>query len=156
MFDNLFPACAFFFFFLVQISSRPLAPLFMPGSVPSGSESRDDCVHMFPDECPCRFPHYAWTAAQSAHSDFIGSRAYAYFRETCHLHFWQNDRGLLRATAVTREWNGHRIRVSTQRCLWRRNFSHCSCRDSNSQPFDHRSSTLSNRLSWLPCLVLSN
>ena len=21
---------------------------------------------------------------------------------TCHLHFWQNDRGLLRATAVTR------------------------------------------------------
>ena len=28
---------------------------------------------------------------------------------TCHLHFWQNDRGLLRATAVTRGRNGHRI-----------------------------------------------
>ena len=27
---------------------------------------------------------------------------------TCHLHFWQNDRDLLRATAVTREWNGYR------------------------------------------------
>ena len=27
---------------------------------------------------------------------------------TCHLHFWQNDRGLLRATAVTRGWNGYR------------------------------------------------
>ena len=26
----------------------------------------------------------------------------------CHLHFWQNDRGLLRATAVTRGWNGYR------------------------------------------------
>ena len=26
---------------------------------------------------------------------------------TCHLHFWQNDPGLLRATAVTRGWNGH-------------------------------------------------
>jgi len=25
-----------------------------------------------------------------------------------HLHFWQNDRGLLRATAVTREWNEYR------------------------------------------------
>ena len=29
---------------------------------------------------------------------------------SCNLppHFWQNDRGLLRATAVTREWNGYR------------------------------------------------
>ena len=27
---------------------------------------------------------------------------------TCHLHFWRNDQGLLRATAVTRGWNGYR------------------------------------------------
>ena len=27
---------------------------------------------------------------------------------TCHLHFWQNDRDFLRATAVTRGWNGYR------------------------------------------------
>ena len=27
---------------------------------------------------------------------------------TCHLHFWQNDRDLLRATVVTRGWNGSR------------------------------------------------
>ena len=27
---------------------------------------------------------------------------YACLAVTCHLHFWQNDRGLLRATAVTR------------------------------------------------------
>ena len=27
-------------------------------------------------------------------------------------HFWHNDRSLLRATAETRGWNGHRIRVS--------------------------------------------
>jgi len=26
---------------------------------------------------------------------------------TCHLHFWQNDRDLLRATAVTQGWNGY-------------------------------------------------
>ena len=27
---------------------------------------------------------------------------------TCHLHFWQNDSDLLRATAVTRGWNRYR------------------------------------------------
>ena len=36
---------------------------------------------------------------------------------TCHLHFWQNDQGLLCATAVTQGWNGHWIRVSTQSWL---------------------------------------
>ena len=35
--------------------------------------------------------------------------------------FRQNDRGLLRDNAVTRGWNGHRIRVSTQSELWRKN-----------------------------------
>ena len=35
-------------------------------------------------------------------------KVYAYLALTCHLHFWQNDRGLLRATAVTRRWNGYR------------------------------------------------
>ena len=27
---------------------------------------------------------------------------------TCYPHFWQNDRDLLRAAAVTRGWNGYR------------------------------------------------
>ena len=35
-------------------------------------------------------------------------KAYACLAVTCHLRFWQNDRGLLRATAVTRGWNGYR------------------------------------------------
>ena len=68
--DHLFPACAFFFssFFEVEISSRTLIPLFMPGSVHSDSASWDDCTRMFPDKLrvssfPDRFPHYAWTAA---------------------------------------------------------------------------------------------
>ena len=30
---------------------------------------------------------------------------YACLAVTCHLHFWQNDRDLLRATAVTRGLN---------------------------------------------------
>ena len=33
---------------------------------------------------------------------------YAYLTVTSHLHFWQNDGDLLRATAVTRGWNRHR------------------------------------------------
>jgi len=35
-------------------------------------------------------------------------KVYACLAVTCHLHFWQNDLDLLRATAVTRGWNGYR------------------------------------------------
>ena len=35
-------------------------------------------------------------------------KVYACLAVACHLHFWQNDRDLLRATAVTLGWNGHR------------------------------------------------
>ena len=35
-------------------------------------------------------------------------KVYACLAVTCHLRFWQNDRDLLRATAVTRGWNGYR------------------------------------------------
>ena len=35
-------------------------------------------------------------------------KVYACLAVTCHLHFWQNDRDLVRATAVTRGWNGYR------------------------------------------------
>ena len=34
-------------------------------------------------------------------------KVYACLALTCHLHFWQNDRDLLRATAVTQGWNGY-------------------------------------------------
>ena len=35
-------------------------------------------------------------------------RVYVCLAVTCHLHFWQNERDLLHATAVTRGWNGYR------------------------------------------------
>ena len=35
-------------------------------------------------------------------------KVHACLAVTCHLHFWQNDRDLLHATAVTRGWNGYR------------------------------------------------
>ena len=138
-----------FVFVFVEMRSRTLIPL-----VRQGSASRDDCGRVFPDELrassfPDRFPNSAWTAAESAHSDSVGSKVCACFGVTCHLHFWQNDRDLLRATEITRGWNGHRIRVSTQSWLWGRKFSCRSCRDSNSQPFDHESGALTNKLSRL-------
>ena len=35
-------------------------------------------------------------------------KVYARLAVTCHLHFGQNDRDFLRATAGTRGWNGYR------------------------------------------------
>ena len=35
-------------------------------------------------------------------------KVYACLAVTCHLDFWQNDRDLLRATAVTQGWSGYR------------------------------------------------
>ena len=35
-------------------------------------------------------------------------KVYVCLAVTCHLHFWQNDRDFLRATVVTRGWNGYR------------------------------------------------
>ena len=35
-------------------------------------------------------------------------KVYAGLAVTCHLRFWQNDQGLLSATAVTQRWNGYR------------------------------------------------
>ena len=54
--------------FEVEISSHALIPFLTPGSVHSGSASRDDCGRKFLDKLrvssfPERFPHYAWTAA---------------------------------------------------------------------------------------------
>ena len=43
-------------------------------------------------------------------------KVYACLAVTCHLHFWQNDRDLLRAIAVTLGWNGYRNK-SQQRKL---------------------------------------
>ena len=64
------------------------------------------------------------------------------------MHFWQNDWGLLRATAVTQGWNGHQI--SSAQKVWRRKFSRRSCGVLNSQRFDQESGALTNKLSMLP------
>ena len=77
-------------------------------------------------------------------------KVYACLAVTCHLHFWQNDRGLLRATAVTRGGTDTEIRVSTESRPWRIKFSRRSYKDSNTRPFDHESGTLTTELSPPP------
>ena len=54
---------------------------------------------------------------------------------------------------MRRGGNRHRLRVSTQSWLWRIIFSYCSCWDSNSQPFNYESGTLTNKWSWLHFLI---
>ena len=105
-------------------------------------------------------------------------KVYAYSAVTCHLHFWQNDRSLLRATAVTRGWSGGRmfflqgqpsvltlISVSVPPPCYRyrnksqhrrlalekkkKKISRRSCVDSNPRPFDHESGALTTELSPL-------
>ena len=88
--------------------------------------------------------HVACTPYKHAPCHFMQNdilMVHAYLAVTCHLHFWQNDWGLLRATAVTQEWNGYRNK-STKNLPWRRKFSHRSCMDLNPWPFNHRSGTL--------------
>ena len=85
MFDHLSPPALFFFFFF----KWTIIPIFMSSSVYSCSAS---CGWVFPDKLrmssfPNRFPHYTWTAAWSACSDFVGSRVYACLGVTCQLHF---------------------------------------------------------------------
>ena len=146
MFNNSFPTCVFFclFFFYVEISSGKLTPFFRPGSVHSGSASWDDCDRVFLMSCVwARFLIDSHTLPGQWHSQPTPTSIDQGCM--CVLHFWQNDRGLLYATAVTGGWNGHWIRVSW---LWRR-LSRCSCRDSNLQSFNHKFSILTYKLSWL-------
>ena len=57
---------------------------------------------------------------------------------TCQLHFWQNDRDLLHATAVI--WGMERI--PHRKLTLEEKFSRRSCRDSNPRSFNHESGTL--------------
>ena len=79
---------------------------------------------------------------------YIG-RVHGCLAVTCHQHFWQNDRDLLRSTEKTRCWTGSEIKVSTESWPWKRNFSSRSCVDSNTGPFDHDSGSLTTKLTRL-------
>ena len=48
------------------------------------------------------------TSAEARFNKSHIRKVYACLAVTCHLHLWQNDRDFLRATVVTRGWNGYR------------------------------------------------
>ena len=77
-------------------------------------------------------------------------KVYACLAVTCHLHFWQNNRDLLRATMVTRGWNGYRNKSQHRKSTLEKKFSRRSCRDSNPRHFDHESGALTTELSPPP------
>ena len=79
-------------------------------------------------------------------------KVYACLAVTCHLRFWQNDRGLLRATAVTRGWNGYRNKSQHRKLTLEKKILPRSSRDSNPRPFDHESGALTTELSPPPQL----
>ena len=77
-------------------------------------------------------------------------KVYACLAVTCHLHFWQNDRDFLRATVVTRGWNGYRNKSQHRKSTLEKKFSRRSSRDSNPRPFNHESGALTTELSPPP------
>ena len=68
-------------------------------------------------------------------------------RLTCHLHLWQNNRGLLRATAIT--GGGKRTTNNRQHTKITLEKKFLPPLQPGSQPLDQESGTLANKLSWL-------
>ena len=113
------PPAFFFFFFEVEIRLCTLIPLLGPGWVYSVSACWDNCGWVFLTSCvwAClRIGSHTmpWQRHSQPTPTSLGQGCMGVLGVTRNLRFWQNDRGPLRATAVTRGWNGHRLRVSTQ------------------------------------------
>ena len=77
-------------------------------------------------------------------------RVYVCLAVTCRLHFWQNDRVLLRATALTPGWNGYPNKSQHTKLIIEKKILPPLLRDSNPGPFDHESDALTTELSPLP------
>ena len=77
-------------------------------------------------------------------------KVYACLAVTCHLHFWQNDRGLLRATAVTRRWNGYRNKSQHRKLTLEKKILPPPQQGFEPATFDHKSGALTTELSPLP------
>ena len=110
---------------------------------------------MFPDKLrvssfPDRLLHYAWTAAWSNYSDFVGSRACTCLGVTCHLHFWQNGRSLFTChcgnTGVERTPKKESAEKVNPR---EEKFPAAPAGIRTRNLFDHESGALTNKLSWL-------
>ena len=77
-------------------------------------------------------------------------KVYACLAVTCHLHFWQNDWDLLRATVVTQGCNRYQNTSQHRKLMLEKKISCHSCKDLNPVTFSHVSSTLTTELSLPP------
>ena len=80
-------------------------------------------------------------------------KVYVCWAVTCHLRFWQNDRDLLRSTAVIRGWNGYGNNSQHRKLTLEKKIFPPLCRDSNPRPLNHESDVLTTELSLLPIYI---
>ena len=80
------------------------------------------------NHAPC---HYTQSHIRKVHACLVVA---------CHPHFWQNDLDLLRATAVTRGWNGYRNKSQHRKLTLEKKIP---------RPFDHEPGALTTELSQL-------
>ena len=74
-----------------------------------------------PSWCKSGVHHTTMLHVTSCKSIYI-RKMYVCLAVTCYLHFWQNDRDLLRATAVTRGWNGYRKKSQHRKFILEKKF----------------------------------
>ena len=72
---------------------------------------------------------------------------------TCHLHFWQNNRDFLRASAVTRRWNGYRNKIQRRKLTLQEKILPPLLPGLEPGTFNHESDALTTDLSPLPHCV---
>ena len=97
---------------------------------------------------------YTIQPCTSSQCHFIRSdvrRTYACLAVTCHLHFCQNDKDVLRATVVTRGWNGYRNKSQHRKPTIEKKIHLPFCRDSNWGTTTVTRMTLENALSLWMC-----
>ena len=92
---------------------------------------------------PARFPHYAWTA-QSAHSDFVGSRVYAFLSVPCHLHFLSEWPGPFTCHCGNMEMERTPNKIQHRNLTVEKNIFPSLLPGFDSQPFDHESGILTS------------
>ena len=94
----------------------------------------------------CYMTGATWNCCRRAHVLCTLLWVHVCLAVTCHLHFWQNDRDILRVTTVTRGWDGYRNKSQQRSLPWGKEIFLCSWGDSNPLPFGHESDALTTEL----------
>ena len=82
--------------------------LFFLHPVTGDQDDDDDELMLNVLRCHLTYQGQVVTNTEARFNKIHIRKVYACLAVTCHLHFWQNDWDFLRATVVTRGWNGYR------------------------------------------------